>query len=87
MLIFAQAAPDFVTIWPIIDKGGLLAFAILVVMLLGVGWFVPRWAYLELKERCSKFEKLAEDMTELAMKNQAAAEELRQELRYIRDRK
>lgn len=87
MLIFAQAAPDFVTIWPLIDKGGLLAFSILVITLLGVGWFVPKWAYLELKERCSKFEKLAEEMSELAQKNHAVAEELRQELRYMRDRK
>ncbi len=87
MVIFAQVTPEFTTLWPIIDKGGLLAFSFLVVIALGVGWFVPKWAYTELKERCAKFEKLAEEMTALAHKNVTAAEELRTELRYLRERK
>jgi hypothetical protein len=88
MLFFfiAQAMPGVEATWGMIDKGGVIAISTLVTGALIIGWLVPKWVYTELKERCNKFEKLSEDMSFLAKTNLAAAEELRQELQFWKDK-
>ena len=75
---------DFSTVWESIDKGGTIALALLFIVAFIRGWIVPRWAYLELKERCSQLTTLADRATELADRQGLAGEELRRQLKEDR---
>jgi hypothetical protein len=59
------------------DKLGTVATAIFVVIAFSKGWWVPQWAYLELKERCEKITAISESLADLAEKNTHANEEIR----------
>jgi uncharacterized protein HemX len=71
LLFFAQALPTAAaeSSWRLIDKGGTIALAVLFLVLFVLGFLIPFGVYKDLKERCSKFEKLAEEMAELARTN------------------
>jgi hypothetical protein len=73
-----------VNIWAIVDKGGTIALALLIILAFLKGWIVPRWAYLELKERCIQLSTLAERATELAERQALAGEEIRRKLKEER---
>ena len=72
---------DLSKVWDMVDKGGTIAISFLVIVAFLRGWIVPRWAYLELKERCSQLSILVERAAELADRQSLAGEELRQKLR------
>jgi len=67
-------------IWEMLDKGGTIALAFLVIVAFLRGWIVPRWAYTELKERCTQLSILADRATELADRQALAGETLRRKL-------
>jgi hypothetical protein len=71
-------------LWEIVDKGGTIALAFLIIVAFLRGWIVPRWAYMELKERCTQLSILAERATELADRQAIAGEELKRKLRESR---
>lgn len=71
-------------LWEIVDKGGTIALAFLIIVAFLRGWIVPRWAYSELKERCTQLSILADRATELADREALAGEELRRKLREKR---
>jgi hypothetical protein len=73
-------------IWNLVDKGGTLALAFVFLICFIRGWIVPRWAYTELKERCSQLTTLADRATELADRQGIAGEELRRRLRLKEER-
>lgn len=75
------AVLDLSKIWDMVDKGGTIAIAFLVIVAFLRGWIVPRWAYMELKERCNQLSILADRATELADRQAEAGEELRRRLR------
>ena len=77
----ANTVLDLSKLWDIVDKGGTIAIAFLIIVAFLRGWIVPRWAYLELKERCSQLSVLVERAAELADRQSLAGEELRQKLR------
>lgn len=64
--------PDI--IWKVLQYGG--PYVAWVIAFL-VGWIVPRWVYNELRDRCEKLTTICQEMTDLAKKNTAAADELR----------
>lgn len=85
-LFLAQVSPasytfDLGNIWEVVDKGGTVALALLIIVAFLRGWIVPRWAYLELKERCSQLSILADRATELAERQTLAGEELRRRIK------
>jgi hypothetical protein len=71
-------------LWEIVDKGGTIALAFLIIVAFLRGWIVPRWAYMELKERCTQLSILADRATELADRQALAGEELKRKLRESR---
>jgi hypothetical protein len=71
-------------LWEIVDKGGTIALAFLIIVAFLRGWIVPRWAYMELKERCTQLSILAERATELADRQAIAGEDLKRKLRESR---
>ena len=72
---------DLGNLWEMVDKGGTIALAFLIIVAFLRGWIVPRWAYVELKERCAQLSILADRATELADRQATAGEELRHKLR------
>lgn len=59
---------DPTAIYDLLNKGGLLAFMVIVGILLTVGsfrkWYVPGWLYEEAKEGANKWETLAKAQQE-----------------------
>lgn len=72
------------SLWALVDKGGTIALTLAIIVAFLRGWIVPRWAYLELKERCTQLSTLAERATELADRQAEAGEELRKRLKERR---
>lgn len=72
---------DLHRLWEMVDKGGTIALAFLIIVAFLRGWIVPRWAYQELKERCTQLSILVERSTELADRSTAAGEEIRRKRR------
>lgn len=69
------------TLWSLVDKGGTIGLSFLIIIAFLRGWIVPRWAYMELKERCTQLSILADRATELADRTTIAGEELRRRLK------
>jgi hypothetical protein len=69
------------TLWETVDKGGTIALSFLIIVAFLRGWIVPRWAYSELKERCTQLSTLADRATELADRQTLAGETLRRKLK------
>jgi hypothetical protein len=72
-------------LWEMVDKGGTIALALTIIVAFLRGWIVPRWAYIELKERCTQLTILADRATELADRQSLAKEEISRQ-RGTRDR-
>lgn len=68
-------------LWEMVDKGGTIALAFVVILAFLRGWIVPRWAYTELKDRCTQLSILVDRGVELADRQVIAGEELRRQLK------
>lgn len=84
-MTFAQQVIEPQGVWQLLDKGGTIALAGLIIVAFVRGWIVPRWAYVDLKDRCAQISSLAERATELAERNAAASEELKRRRRSTQD--
>lgn len=76
---------DLAKLWDYIDKGGMIALTLIGLWAFITGRVVPRWVYQELKERCNQLTILLDRSTELADRNREAGEELRSQLRKLKE--
>ncbi len=65
---------DFGHAWQLIDKGGTIALAVLIVVAFMRGWIVARWQYDKLEKTCDRMTEIALRGTELAERGVSVAE-------------
>ncbi len=65
---------DLSNAWQLIDKGGTIALAVLIVVAFMRGWIVARWQYDKLEKTCDRMTEIALRGTELAERGVSVAE-------------
>lgn len=65
---------DLSHLWPVIDKGGLVAVLFFIVYGFARGWFVPRWVYDEKSQAHERMTAIAERAVDLSKRSATVAE-------------